>query len=99
MDDQRYIDEVLAIALKCDNKMLGNNWTYQQDGARWYTHHLSQKCYADHFPAFIPNDRWPPNSPDLCSFDHSLSNELGEAMNWKHVRTKSTLKENNKMFL
>jgi hypothetical protein len=25
MDAQRYIDEVLPIALKCGNKMLGNN--------------------------------------------------------------------------
>ncbi len=35
--------------------------------------------------------RWPPNSPDLCPLDYCLWNELGEAMNWDHVTTKSTL--------
>lgn len=93
MDAQRHIDEVLPTALKHGNKMLGNNWTYQQDGAKPHTHHLSQKWCADHFPAFIPKDRWPPNSPDLCPFDYSLWNELGEAMNWKRVTTKATLVE------
>ena len=82
MDAQRYINEVLPIALKWGNKMLGNHWTYQQDGAKPHTHHLSQKWCADHFPAFISKDRWPPNSPDLGPFDYSLWNELGGAMNW-----------------
>ena len=93
MDAQRYTDEVLPIALKCGNKMLENNWTYQQDGSRPHTHHLSQEWCANHSPAFISKDRWPHNSPDLCPFDYSLWSELGEAMNWKHVTTKATLIE------
>jgi hypothetical protein len=91
MDAQKYIDEVLLIALKCDNKILGNNWTYQQDGAIPHTHHLSQKWCADHFPAIIPKDCWPPNSPDLCPLDYSLWNELAENMNWDYITTKATL--------
>ena len=43
MDHKRYIDEVLRIALKAGRKMLGNNWTYQQDDAQPHTHYLSQK--------------------------------------------------------
>ena len=43
MDAERYIEEILPVALKCGNKMLGNNWTYQQDGARSHIHSLSQK--------------------------------------------------------
>ena len=43
IDAERYIDEILPIALKSGNKMLGKDWTYQQDGARPYTHRLSQK--------------------------------------------------------
>ena len=31
MDHERYIYEVLPIALKSGNKMLGNNWAYQQE--------------------------------------------------------------------
>ena len=67
--------------------MLGNNWTYQQDGARPHTHHLSQKWCADHFPAFIPKDHWPPNSPDLCPLDYSLWNELAESMDQDNITT------------
>ncbi|CAF4173418.1 unnamed protein product, partial [Rotaria magnacalcarata] len=43
MDAQRYIDEALPIALECGNEMLGEYWTYQQDGARPHIHYLSQK--------------------------------------------------------
>jgi len=89
MDAERYIDEVLPIALKSGNKMLGNNWTYQQDGARPHTHHLSQKWCADHFPDFIPKNRWPPNSPDLCPLDYSLWNEIVESMDWDNIETKA----------
>jgi hypothetical protein len=73
--------------------MLGNSWTYQQDGARPHTHHLNQKWCADHFPAFIPKNRWPPNSRDLCPLDYSLWNELAAAINWNRATTKVTLIE------
>ncbi|CAF0755279.1 unnamed protein product [Didymodactylos carnosus] len=91
LDVERYMKDILPVALKCGNKMLGMDWTYQQDGAIPHTHHLNQKWCADHFFSFIPKDRWPPNSPDLCSIDYSLWHELGEAMNWNHVTTKATL--------
>ncbi len=38
MDAERYIKEVLPVAPKCGNKTLGNNWTYQQDGATPHIH-------------------------------------------------------------
>ena len=57
MEAQRYIEEGLPIAIKCGNKMLGNNWTHQQDAARPHTHHLSQTWCADHLSAFISKDR------------------------------------------
>ncbi|CAF4458617.1 unnamed protein product [Rotaria magnacalcarata] len=70
--------------------MLGNDWTYQQDGARFHTHHLTQEWCATHFPDFIPETRWPPNSPDLYPLDYSLSNELAQCMNWDRITTKAT---------
>jgi hypothetical protein len=93
MDHERYINEVLPTALKSGNKMLGNSWTYQQDGARPHTHHLSEKWCVDHFPTFIPKNHWPPNSPDLCPLDYSLWNELAAAVNWNRATTKVTLIE------
>jgi hypothetical protein len=74
IDAERCIDVVLPIALKSGNKMLGNNWTYQQDGATRHTRHLPQKWCADHFSAFISKDRWPLNSTDLSPLDYNLWN-------------------------
>ncbi|CAF1928957.1 unnamed protein product [Rotaria magnacalcarata] len=34
VDHDQYIKEVLPIALKFGNDMFGNDWTFQQDGAR-----------------------------------------------------------------
>jgi len=33
VDHQRYINQVLPVALKYGNKVFGNEWTFQQDGA------------------------------------------------------------------
>jgi hypothetical protein len=71
--------------------MLGNNWTYQQEGAELHARNLSKKCCADHLFAFISEDRLLSNSPDSCSLDYSLSSELAEVMNWSHITTKATL--------
>lgn len=90
-DAERYINEVLPVALKCGNEMLGKNWYYQQDGAKPHTHHLSQQWCANHFPSFISKDRWPPNSPDLNPLDYSIWNQLAQTMDWGKVTNKTTL--------
>ena len=75
-----YIKEVLPVALKFGNKMLGDNWIYQQDGATSHTHQLTQAWCARHLPSFIPKDRCPANSLDLNPLDYCIWNELVEAM-------------------
>ena len=93
MNAEVYINEVLPIALECGDKMLGSNWTYQQDSARPHIHYLTQEWCAKHFHDFISKKRWPPNSPDLCPLDYSLWNELAQCMNWDQITTKTTLIE------
>ncbi|CAF5204098.1 unnamed protein product [Rotaria magnacalcarata] len=92
-DAEVYINEVLPIALECGDRMLGSDWTYQQDGARPHTHRLTQEWCAENFPDFISKERWPPNSPDLRPLDYSLRNDLGKCMNWNRITTKATLIE------
>ena len=41
LNHEKYIKHVLPVVLQCGNKIIGSNWTYQQDGARAHTHHLS----------------------------------------------------------
>ncbi|CAF3861205.1 unnamed protein product, partial [Rotaria magnacalcarata] len=77
-----YIKDVLPIALKFGNKMLGDNWTYQRVGATPHTHVLTQEWCAQHFPSFILKDRWPANSPDLNPLGYCIWNELVQAMDW-----------------
>ena len=43
MNAERYINDVLSIALKSGNRLLEDSWTYQQDGATPHIHHLAQK--------------------------------------------------------
>jgi hypothetical protein len=80
----------IPVALKCGNKMMDKSWTFQQDGATPHRHHLSQRWCAEHMPAFISHNRWPPNSPDLNPLGYSIWNELVQRMNWQRVRTKVT---------
>ncbi|CAF4435698.1 unnamed protein product, partial [Rotaria magnacalcarata] len=38
LDHARYIEEVLPAALKYANKTFGNDWAFQQDGAKPHIH-------------------------------------------------------------
>ena len=91
VDHDRYIKEVLPIALKYGSKVFGNDWTFQQDGATPHTHEKSQAWCAERFPSFIAKDRWPPNSPDLNPLDYCVWNEFVQAINWGRVTSKATL--------
>ncbi|CAF1154320.1 unnamed protein product [Rotaria magnacalcarata] len=88
-----YIKEVLPVALNFGNKMLGDQWTYQQEAATPHTHQLTQEWCARHFASFMPKDRRPANSPDLNPLDYCICNELVQAMDWGRVQTKLTLIE------
>ena len=49
VDHDRYIKEVLPIALKYGSKDFGNDWTFQQDEATPHTHEKSQAWCAERF--------------------------------------------------
>ena len=91
VDHARYIKEVLPVALKYGNKVFGNVWTFQQDGARPHTHHLTQQWCKENFPSFICKDHWPPNSPYLNPLDYSIWNEFAQAIDWNKVTSRATL--------
>ena len=76
IDHARYIGEVLPVALKYGNDILGTYWTFQQDSAMPHVHHLTQQWCKDNFLSFIDKDHWPPNSPDLNPLDDSIWDEL-----------------------
>lgn len=57
---------------------LGEDWTFQQDGAGGHRAEETQNWIAENFPDFIkvdihwtrPVGDWPPNSPDLAVMDY-----------------------------
>ena len=76
INHERYIEEVLPVALKYGNKVFGDDWTYQQDGATSHTHKLTQQWCEDKFSSFLDQYHWPPNSPDLNPLDYSIWDEF-----------------------
>ena len=43
VDHNRYINEVLPVAVKYGNSIFGNDWTLQQDGAKSHFHENTQE--------------------------------------------------------
>ena len=72
VDHNRYINEVLPVALKYGNSIFGNDWIFQQDGAKSHFHEKTQEWSANNFPSFIQRDHWSPNSPYLHPLDYCL---------------------------
>ena len=87
----RYNKEVLPVALKYENKVFGNDWTFQQDGATPHIHQLTPQWCQDCFLSFIDKDRCPSNSPDLNSLDCFVWDELADAVDWNKMTLKRTL--------
>ena len=86
-----YIKRVFPVALKYGNKVSGDDWIFQQDGAMPHQHYLTQKWCQENFPSFIGKDHWPPNSPDLNPLDYSIWDEFVKVIDWNKVRSKATL--------
>ncbi|CAF1595824.1 unnamed protein product [Rotaria magnacalcarata] len=91
VDHDRYIKEVLPVALKFGHHTFGADWTFQQDGAKPHIHAKSQEWREKHFPCFIDKDHWPPSSPDLNPLDYCIWDELTHQVNWDAVTSKTTL--------
>ncbi|CAF3300457.1 unnamed protein product [Rotaria socialis] len=93
VNHQRYIDEVLPVAWEYANKMFGDQWMFQQGGAKPHTHRLTQQWCKQHFPSFIDKSRWPPNSPDLNPLDYFIWDEFVHQVKWDKIQSKKTLIE------
>ncbi|CAM4980319.1 unnamed protein product [Rotaria socialis] len=91
VDHGYYINKVLPVVLKYGNKVFGDDWIFQQDGAKPHQHNLTQKWCQENFPSFIDKDHWPPNSPDLNPLDYSIWDEFVNVIDWNKVESKATL--------
>ena len=91
MNHERYIKDVLPVALKYGNETFGNDWIFQQDNATPHAHILTQQWCQGHFPMFIDKDHWPPNIPDLNPLGYCIWDEFVGHITWNNVQSKVTL--------
>ena len=43
MNAEVYVNEVLPIVMECGHKILGSDWTYEEDSGRVHIPHLAQQ--------------------------------------------------------
>ena len=69
-DADFYIENVLPIVKKDGNRLIGLDFTFQQDGAKPHTSGTTIETIESMGFSLIGPDIWPPNSPDLNPLDY-----------------------------
>ena len=91
LDSKFYCKNVLPIVKRNGNALIGNNFTFQQDGA---SNHTSKKT-SDEINRLgissIPFNIWPPNSQDLNPLDYFFWNEIEIRLKQKNFNSHQEL--------
>lgn len=67
-----YINNLLPKLVEDCHTLLGDDFTFQQDGAPAHGAKATQEWLGEHCTDFIDKVSWPPNSPDLNPLDYSI---------------------------
>ena len=86
-----YIKKVLPIVKREGIKLIGEDFIYQQDGAKCHTSKLSVKTIEKMGIDLIRPEIWPPNSPDLSPLDYFFWNEVEVNLKSKQYETKAEM--------
>ena len=70
LSHKNYVDVILPHGKAEGERLLGDDFIYQQDHATPHTHQKSLEWCEENLKHFIDNHRWPPNSPDLNVLDY-----------------------------
>jgi transposase len=65
-----YVENVLPIVNREGRKLIGDNFTFQQDGATSHTAEITIETIKNMGFSVISPDKWPANSPDLNPLDY-----------------------------
>jgi len=95
VDSSYYCDVVLHQGLLPDiQKLSGNNFTFQQDGAAGYLLRQTVAVWRLHVPEFVEPENWPPNNPDLNSVIYLIYGALQQLVyRRRRIRDVEHLKE------
>ena len=90
VNHERYIEEVLPVALKYGNTIFGDDWSFQQDGDTSHTYAKTQQWCNANFPSFLDEDHWPTNSSDVNPLDYSVWDEFVHQMDQDKFKSEQT---------
>ncbi|CAF4266000.1 unnamed protein product, partial [Rotaria magnacalcarata] len=90
---KNYIDIVLPHAFAEGQRLLGEDFIYQQDNATPHTHKDSLTWIRNNFSRFIDETKWPPNSSDLSVLDYYVWDAINHNIHWEKVKNYNSLIE------
>ena len=64
-----YSQKVIPIIKSDGLRLIGNDFMFQQDGARPHMSKMSENAFEKEDISLLKNNEWPPNSPDLSPMD------------------------------
>jgi len=67
-----YTTSLLPLLVEDCQRLLQDDFVFQQDGAPGHTARQTQEWLATNTPDFVSKDEWPPNSPDLNPLDYCV---------------------------
>jgi len=82
-DSDFYVEKVLPIVKRDGIQLIGENFIFQQDGAKPHTSGQTMEAIEKLGFSIIAPEKWPPNSPDLNPLDYFFWNEVEV-----HLKTK-----------
>ena len=82
-DSDFYVEKVLPIVKRDGIQLIGENFIFQQDGAKPHTSGQTMDAVQKLGISIIGPEKWPPNSPDLNPLDYFFWNEVEV-----HLKTK-----------
>ena len=93
LNGKTYCEYLLPFYKKEGDSLFGHsNWGFPQDGASSHSDWRAQEWCSNNFGFFIPNERWPPNSPELNPLDYSVWTKIDSQMQYKNVKTVEDLR-------
>lgn len=90
-DSDFYIKYVIPVIEKDGKELIGDDFTFQQDGASSHTSIDTIDELEMRDISYIPPIKWPANSPDLNPLDYSVWNEIENRLKSKSFSNRPEL--------
>ena len=91
-----YIEKIIPIIKRDGNRLIGDNFVSQQDGASSFTSKKTTQTFQDASIKLIEPNHLLPNSPDLNPLDYFFWNEVSTRIRSKNMSNRTELIKNIK---